>query len=353
MSKILLVANAFCGGAERMTILYGKIFEKAGHNVEILFLKNSQQKENQLLPFVPKNWKIHTVNCRYSLQGIMMGAFLVSHRYDYIFSSMGKTYAKILKLKKYGLISAEVIVRCNNMPSFLEGRWNNKKVLTPLYPFASSIIAQTQEMKEEMMQYYNLKDQDVIVINNPIDTDYINEKIKDDYPFDENYINYVAIGRVVPQKDYATMIRAFILIHNENPKTRLYILGNYREQDKCYLTLQDLINENNIADAVFFEGQQDNPFKYLKGADCFCLSSEIEGLPNVMLEAMYLGVPIAITESIPFIKQSIIEGCNGYSCPIHDHIAFAKCMKNTLSIKGLKSLCVNNNTEKIIRNLIK
>lgn len=335
MAKILLVANAFCGGAERMTILYGKIFEKAGHEVEILFLKNSQQKANELLPFVPTNWKAYTINCRYSLQFLSMAIFLIWHRQDYIFSSMGKTYANILKLKKRGLIQSEVIVRCNNMPSFLDGRWNTKKILTPLYPLASSIIAQTQEMKKEMMQYYNLKDEDITVINNPIDTNLIEEKIKEDYPFDKSYINYVAIGRITPQKDYVTMLRAFDLVHKANPKTRLYILGHYNESNPHYQSLQSVVKESNIGDTVFFEGQQSNPFKYLKDADCFCLSSEIEGLPNVMLEAMYLGVPVAITESIPFIKQTVMNGRNGYTCPIHDFNAFADCMINACKIKGL------------------
>lgn len=336
-----------------MTILYGKIFEKAGHTVEMLFLKNSQQKDNQLLPFVPNHWKTHTVNCRYSFQGLMMGMFLISHKYDYIFSSMGKTYAKILTLKKYGLIRAEVIVRCNNMPSFLDGRWNTKKILTPLYPLASSIIAQTQEMKEEMMQYYNLKDEDITVINNPIDADLIKEKIKEDYPFDKNYINYVAIGRVVPQKDYATMLNAFSVVHQENPQTRLYVLGNYNKEDKLFLSLQSIIKEKNIADSVFFEGQQENPFKYLKNADCFCLSSEIEGLPNVMLEAMCLGIPVAITESIPFIKQVVENGVNGYGCPIHNPAAFAECMKMACKIKNLPLFNDRTEAEKNIRGLVK
>lgn len=353
MAKILLVANAFCGGAERMTILYGKIFEKAGHEVEILFLKNSQQKANELLPFVPTNWKAYTINCRYSLQFLSMAIFLVWHKQDYIFSSMGKTYANILRLKKRGLIRSEVIVRCNNMPSFLDDRWNNKKILTSLYPLASSIISQTQEMKKEMMQYYNLKDEDITVINNPIDTDLIKEKINEDYPFDKSYINYVAIGRITPQKDYVTMLRAFDLVHKANPKTRLYILGHYNESNPHYRTLHSILKDSHIGDCVFFEGQQSNPFKYLKDADCFCLSSEIEGLPNVMLEAMYLGVPVAITESIPFIKQTVVNGKNGYTCPIHDFNAFADCMINACKIKGLPIYADVTQSENKVIQLIK
>lgn len=353
MSKILLVANAFCGGAERMTILYGKIFEKAGHEVGILFLKNSQQKANDLLPFVPTNWKAYTINCRYSLQSLSMAFFLIWHKQDYIFSSMGKTYAKILKLKKRRLIRSEVIVRCNNMPSFLESRWNTKKILTPLYPLASSIIAQTHEMKEEMLLYYNLKDEDITVINNPIDTDLIKEKIKEDYPFDKSYINYVAIGRITPQKDYVTMLRAFDLVHKADPKTRLYILGHYNESDPYYKSLQSIIKDGNTDDCVFFEGQQSNPFKYLKDADCFCLSSEIEGLPNVMLEAMYLGVPVAITESIPYIKNTVQRGVNGYTCPIHNFTAFADCMINACRIKGLPLYVDATQSENKVIQLIK
>ena len=352
MAKILLVTGTTCGGSQRMTILYGKIFEKAGHNVEILFLKNSLQKENPLLPFVPKNWKIYTINCRHRWLFIKMAMFLRKCKHEYIFSSLAGINSDILLLKKLGLVSCNVIVRNNNMPDVNNKLVGIKKKLKLLLPLASSIIAQTDEMKNEMVQCYRLNSDDVIVINNPIDTDFIKEKIKEDFSFDKRYTNYVAVARIVHQKDYDTMLRAFAIVHGDNPMSRLYIIGNYKNNDKYYQSLQTIIKNENLSDSVFFVGLQNNPYKYMKAADCFCLSSEIEGLPNVMLEAMYLGIPVAITESIPFIKQTIQSGKNGYSCPIHDYHSFADCMKKAAEIKVLPLYITDNTTEKAIANLI-
>ena len=352
MAKILLVTGTTCGGSQRMTILYGKIFEKTGHNVEILFLKNSLQKENPLLPFVPKNWKIYTINCRHRWLFIKMAMFLHKCKHEYIFSSLAGIYSDILLLKKFGVVSCKVVVRSNNMPELNEKKSTGKKTLTRLYPLASSIIAQTEEMKREMMRYYHLNNEDITVIHNPLDKELITEKTKESFSFDIRYTNYVAVARVVPQKDYDTMLRAFAIVHSDNPMTRLYIIGSYKNNDKYYLSLQTIIKNENISDSVFFVGLQNNPYKYMKAADCFCLSSEIEGLPNVMLEAMYLGTPVAITESIPFINQTIQSGKNGYSCPIHDYHSFADCMRKAAEIKVMPLYITDNATEKAIANLI-
>lgn len=352
MAKILLITATTLGGSQRMTILYGKIFEKAGHNVEILFLKNSLQKENPLVPFVPKHWKSYTINCRHRWLFIKMAWYLHKCKHDYIFSSLPSISANILLLCKLRIVDRKVIVRNNNMPALNEKILNNTKKLARLYPLASSIIAQTEEMKSEMMHYYHLDSDRITVINNPLDTDLIREKITEKYSFDKRYTNYVSVARVSPQKDYETMLHAFAIIHSNNSWSRLYIIGNYNKNDKYFLSLQAIINEEQLTDSVFFEGQQNNPYKYMKDADCFCLSSEIEGLPNVMLEAMYLGTPVAITESIPFIKQVIQQGINGFSCPIHDYQTFAECMKNAVKIKKLPAFVTLGSSEKVIANLI-
>ena len=73
----------------------------------------------------------------------------------------------------------------------------------------------------------------------------------------------------------------------------------------------------------------------MKQADVYMLSSIYEGMPNAMLEAMYLGLPIAATQCIPFISQVVEEGENGYICPVGNEKALAECMINASKMKGL------------------
>lgn len=63
-----------------------------------------------------------------------------------------------------------------------------------------------------------------------------------------------------------------------------------------------------MSDCVFCVGFKNNPYVYMKHADCFVLSSRNEGLPNVMIEALYLGTPVAAYKCIPVIERIVDEG---------------------------------------------
>ena len=113
--------------------------------------------------------------------------------------------------------------------------------------------------------------------------------------------------------------------------------------------LYDIIKKNNMENAVFFEGYQENPHKYEIGANVYVLSSVYEGLPNAMIEAMYLGMPVAATECIPYISQVVKNGVNGYTCPIKDADKLAEAMLAAAKIKGLpKFIDINCSEQEIV-----
>ena len=95
--------------------------------------------------------------------------------------------------------------------------------------------------------------------------------------------------------------------------------------------------ELGVDDKVCFMGFQSNPYKYLHNADCFVLSSEYEGLPNVMLEALYLGKPIVATESIPFVSKTLGDGKYGICVPVGDAHLFAQAMSKAVTIERYES----------------
>lgn len=331
-SKILLIAQPYAGGAERMTLLYGKILERAGYDIELLMLKLKHRPQTTLKTFVPTNWPATMAEGRFRNFLVLLMKHIIVSKPDVVFSSCPAFSTMLLLLKKSHLVSAKIVIRDCNMPSthtkrnILMARW--------LYKKANAIISQTNEMKAEMAEYYKLPKERVTVINNPLDKGLIAAGIKEKYIFDTTYVNYVGIGRIVKQKDFLTMVKAFKIVLDVNPKSRLYIIGEVKDwavKDE----LDAYIKESGVQGNVMFEGFQDNPFKYLAGCDVFCLSSVYEGLPNVMLEAMYLGRPVAVTRSIPFISQMVKDGVNGYSCNIGDPQAFAKCMLMAREIRNL------------------
>jgi len=121
---------------------------------------------------------------------------------------------------------------------------------------------------------------------------------------DSKNINFINIGRLSPEKDQKKLIRAFSKIAEMYRSARLYIVG----EGVLANELKKLTKSLKLEEKVIFTGQVSNPFVLLKKCDCFILSSNHEGQPMVLLEALVLGMPIIATD-IPG-SRSILE--NGY-----------------------------------------
>lgn len=347
MKRITFVSSPTAGGAERMTLLYAKILKKHGYDCHILMTKYKGNKV--LLPdFIPTNISQSIIKNLYGwLLPYQMALNIFLLNPAIVFCSQPGNTKKLLKMKRLGFIRSKIVFRDFLMPHDQVAGINEE---TKLFDLADACIAQTEEMKEEMVQYYGLKPGKIIVVNNPIDKDLIEQKIKEVYPFDHNYTNYIAINRVDPQKDLETLIRAFAIVVEKNPKSRLYICGN--DSNKEYLEdMKLLARELCVQDKVFFEGPQSNPFKYLYYADVFVLSSIYEGLPNGMLEAMYLGIPVVVTRSIPFVSQVVKEGVHGYTTETKDYKAFGESMLKAKDMKIYDKFIDITNSEETICSL--
>ena len=94
---------------------------------------------------------------------------------------------------------------------------------------------------------------------------------------------------------------------------------------------------NDLENDIKCVGFQNNPYPYMNGANCFVLSSRNEGLPNVLLEAQYLGIPSAATSCIPMIKRIVVDDVNGYLAAVDDADSLATAMLNAARLKSIKS----------------
>ncbi|MDT7578738.1 MAG: CDP-glycerol glycerophosphotransferase, partial [Pseudonocardiales bacterium] len=102
---------------------------------------------------------------------------------------------------------------------------------------------------------------------------------------------FVTAGRLSPEKNHERLIRAFDQVHQRHPETRLLVLGS----GPLRVQLRALVGELGLDAAVRFTGQQANPYGVIAGSSCFVLSSDYEGQPMVLLEALVLGVPVVTT----------------------------------------------------------
>lgn len=170
---------------------------------------------------------------------------------------------------------------------------------------------------------------DVVTIHNPIDIETVQEKAREPvvHPwFDDAIPVVIGVGRLVPTKDFATLIKAFAELRQKR-EARLVILGEGPERP----ALQQLVKDLNLEESVWLPGFMTNPFRYVARSSIFVLSSRWEGFGNVLVEALACGTPVISTDC-PGGPSEILEGGKwGHLVPVGDHEALAKAMLDTLN----------------------
>ena len=135
----------------------------------------------------------------------------------------------------------------------------------------------------------------------------------------------VAAGRLVPQKNFPLLLAAFARLHAQRP-ARLLILGEGRERPR----LEAAAHELGIAADVALPGHVDNPYAAFARASLFVLSSDWEGLPTVLIEALACGCPIVSTDCPSGPAEILQGGRYGSIVPMGDAVALADAMARTL-----------------------
>lgn len=191
-------------------------------------------------------------------------------------------------------------------------RKNLKEYITPKQGvYVHNSIDYNKVLKQiEEGDIYNYEGQDYLLkenisVNGRLDIQGI------EMPKKEN-INFVNMGRLSPEKDQKKLIEAFSKVAELYDNVRLYIIGDGVLKDE----LASLVRAKKLEDKVFFTGQMKNPFLLINQCDCFILSSNHEGQPMVLLEALILNKPIIATDIAG--SRSILE--EGYGELVENNV---------------------------------
>ena len=135
----------------------------------------------------------------------------------------------------------------------------------------------------------------------------------------------LAAGRLTPQKDYPTLLKAFARLAERRP-CRLVILG----EGECRHELEKLVDDLKLADRVSMPGWVENPFAFMSRASLFVLSSRHEGLPGVLIQALACGCPCVSTDCPAGPAEILQDGEFGPLVPVGDETALADAMARVL-----------------------
>lgn len=164
-------------------------------------------------------------------------------------------------------------------------------------------VAISPIVKVSILKRYRLKDEQVPMVFNGIDLEKC--KPKTNYGLHEDG-TILHIGRFTKQKNHSRLVAAFEIVHRQFPGVRLKLIGTGELQDE----IAKLVKEKGLGDVVDFLGLQGNVFPFMTNADIFCLSSDYEGMPITLIEAMATGMPIVSTK-VGGVPDMIEDGVSG------------------------------------------
>lgn len=337
------------GGAERMTVTFAKQLNREIFDVRFCILEIADNKGIE--QFIGDNYpKIHIQHTSFGLSLKLLRSLyrvLKEERPDFVFSSLISINFRLLLFARM-FKRTKFIVR-NNI--YLASSSIYQKILIKMtYPRAVWVIAQTDEMKGELDKLLKCDKEKVVVIHNPVDEETILKKLSNYQSFmNTGRVNYVSVGRFAPSKAFDVLVRAFNKVCKKDSNSELYIVGRYDEQNKYFQEVWKWVKEHGIEDKVHLVGFSDNPYRYMKNADCFVLSSRNEGLPNVLIEALYIGTPAAACTCIPVIERIVSEGKTGYLAKPEDAEGLADAMMKASKLGKVKSTYRASSIESLLQ----
>lgn len=202
------------------------------------------------------------------------------------------------------------------------------------YPFAKGIIFQTEMAKSFFPERIQEKG---IVLQNPVDV----SRIPAPYTGKRKKV-FVAVGRLEKQKNFPMLIRAFSKFYKKEKDYKLVIYGEGRERTN----LESLIKQLNLDGVVLLPGRNRDVLNAINDASAFILPSDYEGMPNALIEAMCMGMPVISTDCPSGGPRELIENQeNGILIPVGDEDALVDALYSIIDLTLAEKM--SNNSGKL------
>lgn len=346
----LLVPSLNTGGGARVALNVASGLARLGYSVDLLALSPGGELESEC----PSNVRIvHPAPLRALAAGSRLASWLSGARY------VGSIYASLPRLTKYlkaerpvalaafgGNSVAVTAVKLSGgncravatAHAVLGPGLNRQSPLRRAVQLsamrwyaanADAVVAVSQGVAADVCTFTGVPRERITVIQNPVVVpgfyDRANEPVNHPWFADSETPVILAAGRLIPQKDFPTLIHAFARLTAKR-QARLLILGEGPERKK----LGALVQELGLGEAVSLPGHQRNPLKFIKRASVFALSSVSEGFGLVLAEALALGTPVVSTDCASGPTEILDHGKFGRLVPMRDPDALADAILATL-----------------------
>lgn len=319
MSKLIsiFIPSFETGGVENNVILYSKILIENGYQVDVVYTR-ANDKKLQLINDKVNKVKIKSIlNIPFVHPRVIDSLNIIIGYYRYLQENKKNIMVfsfqnSIVSILLCNLIGVKVIARVANHPNIVnvDGTLMTKIsnfLKNYIYRYATLVITNSQITSKQIA--INTKAKTKTIYNPSFSNKIVemsNEPIDDEKFSNIKTKKVIAVGRLVNQKNFELLIRAFKIVL-ESVDAHLIIIGEGEKRDE----LIKLVEELNLINKVYLVGFQSNPHKYVKNSDLFVLSSLYEGLPNSLIEAIAVDTPAIATDCLSGPSEILLNGEGG------------------------------------------
>lgn len=330
--KLLFYINAINGGgAERVMVNLCEIFSddndvllvtsfkdeweyQVSDKVRRIYFEKGQIRQNILRKNISRIVKLRRL-CEKEKPDVVI-SFMAEPNFRMLIATMGLKCKKIISVR-------------NDPRKEYSGKFRGL-LAKYIFLLADGIVFQTQEAKEYFKTRIQLKSK---VIWNAVNSKFYNCRP------DLTQCNMVAVGRLEEQKNYLMMIKAIQIIVDKYPSVKLKIWGEGKEKE----SLIQKVNELNLQNNIFFEGQTDSVDVELEKASIFLMTSNYEGLPNSLMEAMAVGLACVSTDCSCGGPRELLHNMNSeFLIPVNDEKLFAQAVIKLIESGDLRKRNASN-----------
>jgi glycosyltransferase involved in cell wall biosynthesis len=329
--KLLFVCGSLAGGgAEKILTYLINYLDKSRYEVRLLLLERQLDYLAEIDPAV----KIDCLNkaSRWDFFKLIRGVGRALKEYQprAVISLLNHVNVITMLGKLYSGSPAKAILcehsYLHNFFPYVRWGWLKKILMKFSLGRADYVVAVSANIKHCLETEFRIRHDRIRVIYNPIPVAAIVEKSRAEvaHPFfqDPRYKVVIAAGRLVGLKRFDRLLRAFARARREFGDLRLIILGKGELDGE----LRALAHELEIEAVTAFAGFQENPYAWMAKAHLFALTSDREGFPNVLIEAMACGTPVVSVDCMSGPSEIVTDGVNGFLVPENDEAKLASAI---------------------------
>jgi glycosyltransferase involved in cell wall biosynthesis len=323
----IVITGLSFGGAERVTTYLANYFAERGRSVHLITLTPGEPAYQLAEAISVTELKQNTGRIALLRYGRLVWSIRqeLKRIQPSIVLGMMSFAGSLGAIANLGLKTPFIISERNDPYTSTITTSFEKKIFRWIYRhYTTKAIFQSKAAKS---YYFSLEDPRGVVIPNPL---FIDQMPKPNKTIVRSH-TIVSAGRLNHQKNYPLLITAFKEVHAHYPEYRLVIYGEGDERN----ALENLVAKLGLNEVVLLPGIERDIFTKLQETEIFVLSSDFEGMPNALLEAMAMGLPCITTDYSRGRGTVITDGENGLIVPIRDSEALVEAMLSLITSDAL------------------